>query len=148
MPAVGRVEVISVRPGPEPVAVIVDQAEATAGGGLSGDRYVGSGRRGLTLIERSAYEHLESLGLGVEEPQLLRNLIVTGISLNELVGREFSVGTVRCRGTELCTPCSNLQKWTHDGVLKALVGRGGLCAEILSDGTIRSGDQIVPAAAG
>jgi MOSC domain-containing protein YiiM len=138
----GRVEVVSLRPGPEPLAVIVGEAQAIAGGGLVGDRYSGSGRRGLTLIERAAYEHLESIGLGVEEPQLLRNLIVTGIGLNPLVGKEFKVGDVLCRGTELCTPCSNIQKWTHDGVLKALVDLGGLCAEILEGGIIRPGDGV------
>ncbi len=145
----GKVELVTVRPSTEDDPVIVESAEAVAGRGLKGDHYASrshgkSGRRALTLIEREAYSHLEAEGLGVDEPLLRRNLIVTGIDLNELVGKEFTVGEVRCRGTELCDPCRQIEQQTHQGVLKALVLRGGLCAEILSDGVIRAGDEVRP----
>jgi MOSC domain-containing protein YiiM len=64
------------------------------------------------------------------------------VALNHLVGREFSVGDVRLRGTMLCEPCGHLEKLTRPGVRKSLVHRGGLCAQILSDGEIRVGDQV------
>jgi len=143
----GKVELVTVRPSKQDDPVVVEQAEAIAGRGLKGDHYASrshgkSGRRALTLIERDAYAHLESEGLGVAEPLLRRNLVVTGIDLNELVGKEFMVGEVRCLGTELCHPCKDIEKQTHPGVLKALVLRGGLCAEVLTDGVIRPGDEV------
>ncbi len=145
----GRVELVTVRPSKSDDPIVVDEAEAVAGRGLRGDHHFAhntelESHRALTLIERDAYAHLESQGLGVDEPLLRRNLIVTGIDLNPLVGKEFMVGEVRCKGTELCHPCNQIEKQTHPGVLKALVLRGGLCAQILSDGVIRPGDEITP----
>ena len=126
---------------------MLEEAEAVAGHGLRGDHHFShntelESHRALTLIERDAYAHLDSQGLAVEEPLLRRNLIVTGIDLNPLVGKEFMVGEVRCKGTELCHPCKQIEQQTNPGVLKALVLRGGLCAQILSDGVIRPGDEI------
>lgn len=43
---------------------------------------------------------------------------------------------------ELCEPCSGLEAMTQKGVLRALVHRGGLNADILSDGEIAVGDAI------
>ena len=145
----GRVELVTVRPSPQDDPVVVEEAEAVAGRGLKGDHHFEhntelESHRALTLIERDAYAHLESQGLGVDEPLLRRNLIVTGIDLNKLEGKEFMVGDVRCKGTELCHPCKQIESQTHPGVLKALVLRGGLCAQVLTDGVIRPGDAITP----
>jgi MOSC domain-containing protein YiiM len=49
------------------------------------------------------------------------------------------------RGTKLCEPCSYLAGKTNPRVLAGLVHRGGLRAEILSEGTIRVGDVVEPA---
>jgi MOSC domain-containing protein YiiM len=63
--------------------------------------------------------------------------------LNHLVGRDFSVGDVRMRGHRLCEPCSHLAKVSQQpGILGGLVHRGGLRAQILSDGVIRVDDVI------
>ncbi|MEI7889045.1 MAG: MOSC domain-containing protein [Actinomycetes bacterium] len=145
----GRVEVlmVSLESGDEPT--ILESVEAITGRGLAGDRYLldepgpHSGDN-ITLIEREAYEHLAAEGLAVEEPLLRRNLVVTGIDLNDLVGRDFMIGAVQCRGSELCHPCHYIESLTHPGVLKALVMRGGLRAEIVSGGIINVGDEIVP----
>ena len=52
------------------------------------------------------------------------------------------VGDVECYGVELCEPCLHLQKMTRPGLIKDLVHRGGLRADILSDGVIAVGDVI------
>jgi len=145
----GQVEVlmVSLESGDEPT--ILDSVEAITGRGLAGDRYLldqpgpHSGDN-ITLIERGAYEHLEAEGLPVAEPLLRRNIVVSGIDLNALVGREFMIGAVQCRGSELCHPCHYIESLTHPGVLKALVMRGGLRAEIVSGGVINVGDGIAP----
>jgi MOSC domain-containing protein YiiM len=45
-------------------------------------------------------------------------------------------------GQRLCDPCSHLEKLTQPGVLKGLVERGGLRADVVRDGAIRVGDEV------
>jgi MOSC domain-containing protein YiiM len=129
-------------------------ATALKGRGLSGDRYAakagtftpGSDRlRGydLTLIEAEVLDRL----MLPDGPQLAaaearRNLVTRGIDLNALVGREFTIGSVRAFGQRLCEPCVHLQRLTRPGVIAGLVHQGGLRADILTDGEIRLGDKI------
>jgi MOSC domain-containing protein YiiM len=54
------------------------------------------------------------------------------------------VGDVKVRGLRLCEPCSHLQKLSHEKVLPGLVHRGGLRAQILSEGTIQVGAVVKP----
>ena len=127
---------------------LVDDAAAHAGRGLEGDRYFdGAGTfsnphsdgHDLTLIEA---EVVDALGLPPAEAR--RNVVTRGIDLNALVGRRFRVGETECVGRRLCEPCAQLQRLTHDGILRDLVHRGGLRADILSGGTIRTGDEVLP----
>jgi MOSC domain-containing protein YiiM len=68
-----------------------------------------------------------------------------GVALNHLVGERFRVGDVVCAGAELCAPCSYLEQLLErEGIYDALVHRGGLRARVVTDGTIRVGDQLVP----
>ena len=123
-----------------------DTAEANAGHGLAGDRYfAGRGTfsgpdRGheLTLIEAEA---LESVDLPWEQAR--RNLVTRGIALNALVGQRFTIGEVLCVGRRLAEPCAHLEKLSRPGLLRPLVHRAGLRADILTDGTIAVGDRIV-----
>ena len=43
---------------------------------------------------------------------------------------------------ELCEPCLHLQRLTRPGIIKDLIHRGGLNADILTGGQIRVGDQV------
>ena len=65
-----------------------------------------------------------------------------GIRLNELVGKRFRVGEVECFGVELCEPCSHLEEMTRPGMIKELVHRAGINADIVTGGTIRVGDTV------
>jgi MOSC domain len=121
--------------------------QALAGEGLAGDRHVaGTGTfpsnlpgSALTLIEA---EVCESFDPPLEAHEHRRNLVTRGIQLNGLVGREFMVGDVRCRGMRLCEPCTVVQGYSSRPVLRPLVHRGGIRADILTDGTIHSGDPV------
>ena len=144
----GRVERIVIAPAAGADTVEPPSVEAIAGRGLAGDRYLlpeagGNAKGNITLIERDSFAHLTGIGIEVDESELRRNLVVTGIDLNSLLGREFAIGEVRCRASELCEPCSYIEKRTAPGVLKALIERGGIRAEILGSGTISIGDRVV-----
>lgn len=148
----GRVEAISLAPAAAQEAQEVQRARAIPGHGLEGDRYAaGAGTfsggtgdgRALTLIEAEVLDSLELPGgerLGAVEGR--RNLVTRGVSLNALVGRRFTVGDVECEGRRLCEPCAHLERLTHPGVLRGLVHRGGLRADILSAGTIEVGGVV------
>ena len=84
---------------------------------------------------------LESLGRGVDHR---RNVVVRGTDLNALVGRDFTLGEVRCRGRRLCEPCAHLDRVNGGGILRPLVHRGGLRADIVSRGRVRVGDHLAP----
>jgi MOSC domain-containing protein YiiM len=120
----------------------VSSVRAVAGHGLEGDRYFFAGGAGsgeaLTLIEAEA---LEDVGLTGEQSR--RQVVVRGGGLNDLVGKRFRVGDVECEGVELCEPCLHLQKLTRPGIIKDLIHRGGLRADILSGGTISIGDKVL-----
>jgi MOSC domain-containing protein YiiM len=64
------------------------------------------------------------------------------VRLNDLVGKPFRVGDLRCLGVELCEPCRHLASLTHPGVLKGLVHRGGLRADVVAGAEIAVGDAV------
>jgi MOSC domain-containing protein YiiM len=146
----GRVEGIFVTPTSGELPVSVTSVRAVAGCGLEGNRYFydeAPPGRALTLIAAEAVEALESEhGLSLEPAATRRNVLTRGIDVNDLVGKRFRVGDVECQGVELCEPCLHLQSLTQPGVIKGLAHRGGLNADILSDGEIGVGDSIVVAA--
>ena len=125
----------------------VDEALAIAGRGLKGDRYAaghgtfsGPGRGyELTLIEA---EVLDEIDLSWEQAR--RNIVTRDVALNSLVGRRFMVGSVECVGRRLAEPCSHLEGLARPGLLRPLVHRGGLRADIVVGGPIKLGDKVVP----
>ena len=132
--------------------VPLGSVRAVAGKGLEGDRYangvgtfsgqVGSGRE-VTLIEVEAITSLaREYDVEIDPADSRRNLVTQDLPLNHLVGREFKVGDVILRGSRLCEPCGHLETLTRPGVRRGLVHRGGLRAEIVDGGIIRTGDEV------
>ncbi|MQA98729.1 MAG: MOSC domain-containing protein [Actinobacteria bacterium] len=148
----GKVESIHICPEPEGRMESVAEVKALTDRGLEGDRYFTSTGtfskksypdRNITLIEAEAVEAAnaeDGVELDYGEPR--RNVVTRGVPLNHLVEKEFTVGEVRLRGIKLCEPCGHLEGLTRRGVKDSLIHRGGLRAEILSDGMIRAGDEI------
>lgn len=145
LPRAGRVEWIGLRPARDVPMQVVDRVEASAGGGLAGDRYGGgSGKRGVTLIQA---EHLPAIAalaghLAVEPMTLRRNLVVSGIPLVALKGRRFRIGGVVLEGTDPCDPCSRMEDALGPGGYNAMRGMGGLCARIVEGGAFALGDAV------
>lgn len=149
LPRAGRVDWIGLRPARDVAMEEVDVAFATAGGGLSGDRYGGgSGNRGVTLIQA---EHLPAIAAlagrdAVQPATLRRNLVVSGIPLLALKGLRFRVGGLLLEGTEPCDPCSRMEDALGPGGYNAMRGMGGLCARVIEGGEVRVGDAVAYAA--
>jgi MOSC domain-containing protein YiiM len=136
----GSVEAINIAPEESALPQPVGEIEVT-GGGVVGDRYQDSGD--LTLIEAEALEGLRAdTGIELTAAESRRQVLTRGIRLNDLVGKRFTVGDVECVGQELCEPCNHLQSLTRPGVLRGLVHRGGLRADIVRGGRIAVGDHV------
>jgi len=150
----GRIESINIAPTAAAPMVSVSQARAVPGRGLEGDRYfegVGtysdptSPSREVTLIELEAIEAIEQEeGIVIVPGTARRNIVTSGIALNHFVDKEFKLGEVTLYGIRLCEPCNYLEELTEKkGIRRALVHRGGLRAEIRTEGTLRVGDEFV-----
>ena len=147
----GTVESIHIASAAQGPMQAVAQVVAIPGAGLEGDRYalkVGTFYKPepdyeLTLIEAEAIEALRrDYQVELTAGEARRNIVTRNVPLNHLVGREFAIGDVRIRGIRLCELCDHLQRVTGKSLIKGLLHRGGLRAQILTQGTIRVGDRV------
>ncbi len=126
---------------------VVESAQVTADNGLTNDRYdKGSGPRQVTLFQ---LEHLETiarlLGIPKLEPGVTRrNIGIEGINLLSLVDNEFRIGECVLRATGDCAPCNRMNQTIGPGAATAMVGMGGITAQVVKPGLIRVGDALTP----
>jgi MOSC domain-containing protein YiiM len=133
----------------------VTEASLESGKGLVGDRYyersgtfsaklTDSGDWELTLIESEEIHRFnEAHGLTLAPASFRRNIITSGIRLNDLVGRRFHVGSAILEGMRLCEPCAHLGGLIGPAVVKGMVHRAGLRACIITGSSVRVGDEVV-----
>ena len=149
----GTVEALAVAPAAEAPMRLLDVAQARAGRGLDGDRYAAgagtftprAGRRpgyDLTLIAGEVLDELAAAGRVLDFAGTRRNVLTRGIDVNALVGRRFRIGDVLCEGRRLCEPCVHLDRLSGPGILRPLIHRGGLRADVLTDGEISPGAPV------
>lgn len=147
LPQVGRLEWIGVRSARRKDVTSLPVATLIAEQGIEGDHHAGGrpGRkRQVTLIQS---EHLAAVASFLHRdplpPELLRrNLVVSGINLLALKGREFRIGPCLLSHTGSCDPCSLMESQLGPGGLNAMRGHGGITAMVLEGGVIRVGDEI------
>ena len=125
-----------------------------AGKGIEGDRYfstTGKNRSNykgqpdweITLIESEVIAAFnQDTDNKFHDSDFRRNLVTEGIRLNDLVGKTFQINGVSFYGVQLCEPCAGLQKRLAVKILPALVGKGGLRAQIRGNGLVGIGDSI------
>jgi MOSC domain-containing protein YiiM len=138
----------------EPGSALIDIPciRVLASVGIEGDRYYkakGEPGRNITLVEAEVIEDFNAtFDTRHELSCTRRNLVTRGVRLNRLVGKEFAVGSVRLRGVELCEPCKGLgramatEAVSPTTVVKYLVHRAGIRADVLSSGTIAIGAEL------
>jgi MOSC domain-containing protein YiiM len=130
----------------------VQAATALEGCGLEGDRYyAGTGhwsRFGrvceVTFIAAEDLHNIErETGVGVKNGEHRRNVVTRGISLKALRrGERFRVGEVAFEYRGPRSVCRYIERLTEPGMTQALKGRGGICASVIENGTVRVGDEI------
>jgi len=148
LPQVGRLEWIGLRPARRTELESVAEADVITDRHLAGDHASpkAGGKRQITLIQ---HEHLAAVAgfLGLAEPvapgRLRRNLVVSGLNLLALKGRQIQIGDEAILDiTGECHPCSRMEEELGPGGYNAMRGHGGLTAHITQGGRLRVGDAV------
>ena len=146
IPQVGELKWIGLRPSRKATIEVVDSAEVNTKNGLTGDRYSSDCKRMVSLLQA---EHLPTIasmlgGKGKIKPQdLRRNLVISGINLLSLKGKQFHIGEeVILEYTGPCHPCTRMEEILGPGGLNAMRGHGGICARVVRGGMIGIGDSV------
>ena len=129
-------------PGNHPT-VEVPEIECVAGRGIRGDRFFDFKENYQGQVTFFSWEIFSALCAdlklsGRSPGASRRNIIVEGVDLNSLIGAEFEVQGVKFRGTAHCAPCHWMDHAFAPGAEHFLQNRGGLRAQILTDGTLRA----------
>lgn len=129
-------------------------AELVKGRGVVGDRYcLGKGTfskklaglpdKEITLLESEQVDEFNRMySSDFKYSDFRRNVITRGVDLNALEGKEFYIGDVRLRGIRLCEPCAHLGQKLGEAVVRGMVHKAGLRAQILHNGVIQVGDSV------
>ena len=139
LPQQGSVEWLGIRPARLAELQACETVSADPRAGLAGDHYAGkSGNRQVTLIQAEHIAAVASmLGITAIAPAILRrNIVVSGLNLLALKGKEFTVGEARLVFTGLCHPCSRMEELLGPGGYNAMRGHGGITARVIKAGDI------------
>jgi MOSC domain-containing protein YiiM len=126
----------------------VSEVVAIAGRGIEGDRYFQPGENGdptteITLIESEAIEAAAAeSGVDIRPEDTRRNIITSGVRLDDLLRKRFRLGEVEVEALEPNPPCRHLQELAGKPLLRPLARRGGVRGRIVKGGRLATGDPI------
>jgi len=124
----------------ESIAVVTDH-------GLKGDHRSRTGKsRQLTMIDRAKLDEVaEVLGHPVPEGASRRQLEVSGLDLNSVIGKTLHIGPVVVRVDSDCPPCDLMETSIGPGARAAMQTRAGLCCTVIKGGEIHAGQSVTVA---
>lgn len=120
-----------------------ETVELSVGKGLKDDRFEFS-KYPITLFSLEvAQEVCETLNLPLDLKLFRRNIVVSGIHLNSLIGKRFKIGDVEFEGLAHCAPCVWMNAVMKKGAYALMRGRGGLRAKVISGGVLNHGESVL-----
>ena len=125
----------------------VNQAILIKNKGIVNDRYFENFKEiyeQVTFIESEKIDDFnKKTKQKLEYKDFRRNIITSGINLNEAVKKKIQINNVVFKVHQLCQPCKYLQdKLRIKNLVKLLAYKSGVRAEILKSGQISNYDQI------
>jgi MOSC domain-containing protein YiiM len=127
-----------------PPGELVGEIHVRAGLGIVGDRYFGKPAHRDASVTVTARE---SLPPGAGLVQVRRNILTTGIAVDDLVGSVLCLdsgdGPVCLQVKRRANPCAWMDVSVGPGAWKAMRGRGGVRCTPLNDGILRVGPITV-----
>lgn len=146
----GHVDTIWTSPAASEPMQSVQRVRA-APGGLDGDRYyTGEGYYSpldvceVTFISGADVDAIrETTGIDLSDGRHRRNVVLRGVDLDDLLEARFRVGEAVFAGTRRRPPCKHVEVVAgEDGVMRALRGKGGICADVVEGGEVTVGDEV------
>jgi len=120
-----------------------DVVELEAGRGIKDDRFESSEYPLTFMNEEVMKEVCRELGLSYKPELFRRNIVISGINLNQLIGKTFCIGDLSFEGIEHCSPCTWMNAVMKKGAYRLMSGRGGLRARVLEKGTLKTGTNTL-----
>ena len=127
--------------------IYVNQAILKRNKGIINDRYYENFKKKyeqVTLIESEKISYFNNnIKSKFNYKDFRRNIITTGIDLNKMINKKIQINNVVLKIHQLCQPCRYLQnKLSVDNLVKLLINKGGVRAEIVQSGVISTFDEI------
>ncbi len=143
----GKIEAINITNISEENTFYVNQAILERGKGIVNDRYYGNfkeKKEQVTLINIEEINNFNSqIKYNIDAKDFRRNIIISGINLNGLINKKIKINEVTLKIHEICQPCRYLQsRLKIPDLVKKLLNKSGVRAEILSSGSLSVGDII------
>jgi len=121
----------------------IEQCRLIKDMGLANDAHAGFMHRQVSLLAKESIEKIKKLGLDVDCGDFAENLTTEGINLVSLpVGTKLKVGNgIILRVTQIGKECHN-RCAIFQQVGDCVMPREGIFAEVLTEGTVKTGDTI------
>lgn len=121
----------------------VETATLIAGYGIEGDKKGGHLKRQLNMMSAETVEQLRAEGYKTAPGELGEQIIVAGLDVDALKkGERLQIGDEACvEIVGMREPCDRFEA-IQGKSSKAVEGRVGVLAKVVSNGTIRVGDEV------
>ena len=142
-----KIELINITSISDDKTYYINQAFLEKNKGIVNDRYYNhfkSKKEQVTLINLEEIDIFnKNIEKNIDYKDFRRNIIISGINLGKYINRKIIIQNVVLKIHELCQPCNYLQrKLGIPNLVKMLVNKSGVRAEIISSGFISVGYKI------
>ena len=143
----GKIEFINITSNSNNKTCYINQAFLEKDKGIVNDRYYDcykDKKEQVTFINLEEIDTFNNnIGKNVDYKDFRRNVIISGINLSKYINKKIIIKDVILKIHELCQPCNYLQKKLGiPNLVKMLVNKSGVRAEIITSGFISVGDKI------
>lgn len=143
----GKIEAINISNISEANTFYVNQAYLEKGKGIVNDRYYGNFKEKKEQVTLISLEEINKfnrqINQNIEPKDFRRNIIVSGVDLNQLINKQIKINNITLKIHEICQPCKYLQDQLKiQSLVKILVNKSGVRAEIITSGMLSVGDKI------
>ena len=143
----GKIEAINISNVSEKNTFYVNQAYLEKGKGIVNDRYYGNFKEKKEQVTLISLEEINKfnrqINRNIEPKDFRRNIIVSGVDLNQLINKQIKINNITLKIHEICQPCKYLQDQLKiNSLVKILINKSGVRAEIITSGMLSVGDKI------
>ena len=143
----GKIEAINISSISEAETVYINQAFLEKNKGIVNDRYYNNFKHSMeqvTLIDKEEIDLFNyNIKKKIDYKDFRRNIIVSGLNLTKCINKTILINDVKLKIHEICQPCKYLQdKLKTPELVKLLVNKSGVRAEIITSGFIKVNDRV------